>query len=207
MTEQPSIHAVIFDLGGVLLRTDDPQPRTALAERLGLTRSALENIIFNNPVALRAEQGQATPDQVWMEIARLLDLPFEQMPEINRQFFGGDRVDFSLIALIQRLRPTYTTALLSNTWNVHLENTLRESLKITDTFDVIISSAAEEIAKPDPRIYQIALEKVKSQPEEAVLVDDNVDNIEGAAALGIRTIRFTSADQARCELLELVQVP
>ena len=92
--------------------------------------------------------------------ARLLDLPFEQMPEINRQFFGGDRVDFSLIALIQRLRPTYTTALLSNTWNVHLENTLRESLKITDTFDVIISSAAEGIAKPDPRIYQIALEKV-----------------------------------------------
>ncbi len=198
--------AVIFDLGGVILRTDDPAPRTALAKRLGVSRSELERIVFENPVSQLAERGLATPADAWAVIAQALNRPVDEIPALLKQFFAGDRVDFALIALIQKLRPVYTTALLSNTWNVDLPAFLREELQIPDTFDVIISSAQQKIAKPDPAVFRLALQLVNARPEEAVFVDDFGRNIAAAAALGIRTIHFRNAEQARAELQAILGV-
>jgi epoxide hydrolase-like predicted phosphatase len=204
MVVQQQIRAVIFDLGGVLLRTDDPQPRTALAQRLGRSRADLENIIFGNPVSSQAEIGQATRSEVWKEIAQRLNLPEEEMPMIEQAFFAGDHVDFDLIHMIQTLRSSYTTALLSNTWNVDLETYLSNSLQILDTFDVIVSSAAFGVAKPDPRVYQGVLSLVQAKPEEAVFVDDNAANIASAAALGIHTVQFINSGQTKQALQDLL---
>jgi len=207
MTSQTQIKAVIFDLGGVLLRTDDPRPRIELAAQLGISRSELEESIFNNSVSLLAEAGQAAPADVWTEAARLLNRPVEEMPAINKTFFSGDRVDFELIRFIQGLRPARTTALLSNSWVVDLPRHISENLHITDTFDVVVSSAKEGIRKPDAGIYQITLDRVHARPEEAVFVDDAARNITAAAALGIHTVHFRSAQQARAELTELLGLP
>lgn len=206
MTGTQPIKAVIFDLGGVLLRTDDPRPRTDLASRLGLTRLKLEEIVFNNPVAQQAEIGQATIEAVWNEVIRLLDLPAQEIPAVRRAFFGGDSVDFELIGFIQSLRPHYTTALLSNSWMVDLPRFLREDLQIPDTFDVIISSAQQGMKKPDAAIFQAALMQVNARPDEAVFVDDFAHNITAAAALGIHTVHFTRAEQARSELKALLRI-
>ncbi len=206
MDGQTAIRAVIFDLGGVLLRTEDPEPRTALADRLGISRAELERIVFENPVSQLAERGQATPAEAWAAIAQALNLPVEGMPAFLKQFFGGDRVDFSMIEMIQKLRPAFTTALLSNTWNVDLPTYLREELQIPDAFDVMISSAHQQIAKPDPAIFRLALRLVNARPEQAVFVDDFRQNIAAAAALGIHTIHFRNAEQARAELLAILRV-
>lgn len=204
MAAQMQIKVVIFDLGGVLLRTDDPQPRTSLAKRLGVTRAELEEIVFMNKIAQQAEIGRATPEEVWGEVARLLNRPVQEMPAIEQDFFGGDQVDFELIHLIQSLRATYTTALLSNTWVVDLPGFLSEKLHIANTFDVIVSSAQQGVQKPNAKIYQILLDLVQARPEEAVFVDDAARNIAGAAALGIHTVHFRNADQARRELTSLL---
>ncbi len=206
MDGQATIRAVIFDLGGVLLRTEDPGPRTALADRLGISRAELEKIVFENPVSQLAERGRATPAEAWAAIAQAVHLPVEEMPAFLKQFFGGDRVDFTMIEMIQKLRPTYTTALLSNTWNVDLPTYLREELQIPETFDVMISSAHHRIAKPDPAIFRLALRLVNARPEQAVFVDDFGRNIAAAADLGIHTIHFHSAEQARADLQELLGV-
>lgn len=207
MEQKPEIRAVIFDLGGVILRTVDPQPRTLLAQQYGMTYAEIEEVVFNNPVARQGESGQATTEEVWAEVARRMNLTDDQVPAFRRQFFGGDKVDFSLIELIQSLRGKYRTALLSNTWIVDLPRFLREDLQIPDTFDVIISSAEVGVAKPNPEIFQVALEKVGAKPEEAVFVDDNFANIEAASAIGIRTVRFFDVDEARRALATFVQVP
>lgn len=200
MQEQPEIRAVIFDLGGVILRTEDPQPREQLAARHGMTRAALEEAVFNNPAALAAEAGQAAVEDAWAETARRLGLPKAEMAGFFAQFFGGDRVDFALLNFIRGLRPARTTALLSNTWQVDLPQFLRESLHIPDTFDIIISSAAQKIRKPDPRIFQLALELTGAAAQQAVFVDDFAHNIEAAAAVGLRVVHFRSAEQAVAEL-------
>jgi epoxide hydrolase-like predicted phosphatase len=205
MTIATTIRTIIFDLGGVLLRTDDPLPRTQLAKRLGLQRAKLEEIVFDNPLSQQAERGLTSPDEVWTAIAQTLHLSQDEIPVFRKQFFGGDRVDFNLIELIQKLRPAYTTALLSNTWIVDLPKFLREDLRIPDTFDFVISSAHRGMAKPDPQIFRLALDLVKAAPQEVVFVDDAIRNIHAAANLGIRTVHFQNAAQARTDLLAILK--
>src|SRR5512133_3448437 len=108
MPGQGAIRAVIFDMGGVILRTDDPRERDALAQRFGVTRSELEAIIFNNPVALKSECGLATNAEAWQESARLLHFSEAEIPAIRQAFFAGDRVDFELVELIRSLRGRYS---------------------------------------------------------------------------------------------------
>ncbi len=127
MDNHANIRAVIFDMGGVLMRTDDPQPRLELARRMGMTRLELENAVFNHPASQQAERGLVTPDQAWKAVAQAMGLPAGEIPAFRKQFFLGDQVDFSLIKFIQQLRPNYRTALLSNTWIADLPAFLRGS--------------------------------------------------------------------------------
>jgi len=202
------IRAVIFDLGGVILRTDDPTPRARLAERLGQTRAQLEDIVFANPVAQRAEEGLASPEDVWEYVRQALGLRPEEVRPFRREFFAGDRVDFGLVSLIRSLRPAYRTALLSNTWIVDLPQFLSADLRIPpDTFDAVISSARQGAAKPKAAIYQAALAQLGVPPEQAVFVDDNDRNIAGARAVGLHTIRFDNPSQTRQALAGYLSLP
>ena len=61
--------AVIWDMGGVLLRTDDGGPRTQLAERFGMTRAELEEIVFGIESCEKAEAGLITEEEHYAAIA------------------------------------------------------------------------------------------------------------------------------------------
>jgi glucose-1-phosphatase len=207
MMHTSKIRAIIFDLGGVLLRTEDPVPREKMAKRFGITRGLLEEAVFSNPVLVQAESGQATEQEGWQAIGKHFELTEEEAQKFRQEFFSGDRVDFDLIDLLKNLRTRYTTVLLSNTYMVDLPRFLSEELQITDTFDFIISSAQIGKAKPTLESFQAALEIAGLEPYQAVFVDDNAQNIEAAAAFGIHAIHFKSAGQARSELLQIVGEP
>lgn len=205
--EQPAgtIKAVIFDLGGVILRTDDPAPRAALAAQVGMTYHELDALVFASPTARLAEEGLASPEQVWEHVRQAAGIDAEAVRTFRRAFFAGDRVDGALVELIRGLRPARTTALLSNTWIADLERFLTDDLGIAPgTFDVVISSAAVGIAKPKPEVFQLALRRCAAAPGEAVFVDDNAANIAAAQALGMHTVHFRDPQQARAELLGLL---
>jgi FMN phosphatase YigB (HAD superfamily) len=60
------------------------------------------------------------------------------------------------------------------------------------------------LIKPGPHIYQLALETVGCAPEEAVFIDDFIENVEGARDVGIHGILFTSPQQIKISLNELL---
>lgn len=193
MSENHAIKAVIFDMGGVILRTMDMRPREELARRYGVTLAELDRIVFHNAVAQAAEHGQADVPAIWREVGGLLHAPETALDEIAQQFFAGDQIDWELVQFIRSLRPRYTTAVLSNTWMADLSGWLREKWQVPeDTFDLVISSARYHLVKPDPRFYRLALELVKAAPDETLFIDDTQMNLAGAEALGIRTILFRS---------------
>ena len=76
-----------------------------------------------------------------------------------------------------------------------------------DRFRDIVVSGDEKMMKPDPAIYHLALDRFGLRAEEAVFVDDNRDNVEGAAALGIHAILFTDEPELRAELKTLGLLP
>ena len=63
-----NIRVVMFDLGGVLLRTEDPRSRVELGRRFGLSREEIEKLVFGSEVSLKAEMGQAEPGEVWIHV-------------------------------------------------------------------------------------------------------------------------------------------
>lgn len=75
-----------------------------------------------------------------------------------------------------------------------------QMLEILSLFDEVVESSIEGIRKPNPKIYQIALERMNVQAEECVFLDDLGINLKPARALGMKTIKVLNARQALGEL-------
>jgi glucose-1-phosphatase len=198
-----AIRAVIFDLGGVLLRTEDPIPRRQLGERLGISREQMYYHVFDSPSAQQATVGKISATNHWETVRQALRLSHEEFPSVVDAFWAGDRLDTSLVDSIRALRPLYKTALLSNAWD-NLRPALEQEWKIADAFDEVFISAEVGVAKPDPRIFELALSRLQVSPPEAVFVDDFLDNVTAARQLGIQAIHFRNSTQALGELRVLL---
>jgi putative hydrolase of the HAD superfamily len=114
-----------------------------------------------------------------------------ELAHFRQDFWAGDVLDKELVEFIRRLRPFYQTALISNAF-ADLREVLTHEFVIADAFEVIVISAEEGVMKPDPLLYQIALERLNCRPQEAIFIDDFAHNIEGAHAVGLHGIHFTA---------------
>ncbi|MBU1662779.1 MAG: HAD family phosphatase [Chloroflexi bacterium] len=193
------IKAIIWDFGGVIIRTEDPASREQLIADLGVTRDYLSELTFSGEAGTRAQLGEITQAELWQHVRSELNLAPSEYPDLMKRFFGGDVVDFELVDYIRSLRSRYTTALLSNAWN-DLRGIITNRWNFADAFDVMVISGEEGVMKPDPRIYQIALERSGVQPPEAVFIDDSIENIEAARKIGMHGIHFQNPEQALVDL-------
>lgn len=196
-----TIRAVYFDLGGVILRTNNLAPRTALAESLGLSYDEIDRIVFGSTSSRQASTGVISEAQHWLHLMHRLNLPESDADRVMDAFFAGDDVDYTLIDFLRSLRPTYKTGLISNAWDGLRPWILRE--KFDDAFDHMTISAEVGVEKPDARIYRHALEKLNVRPEQAVFVDDVPANIDAAQALGLHGVLFKTTQQTLGALQEI----
>lgn len=67
---------------------------------------------------------------------------------------------------------------------------------IVARFDLVVESSKEGVRKPDPRIYEIACERLGIAPAEAVYLDDLGINLKPARAMGMTTIKVEDPDAA-----------
>ncbi len=199
------IKALISDLGGVLLRTRTERSRRALEQRVGLPLNTIEERVFNSDLSLRAMRGEISEEALWHALEHELDLPHFGLTwrEFQTEFFAEDFVDEELVAFIRSVRPGLKTGLLSNAWD-GLREVLQTRVRVMDAFDVIVISAEEKVAKPDPRIYHLVLERLAVNPAEAIFLDDFSENVEAAAMLGLHSIHFRSSEQARRDMRALL---
>lgn len=196
--------ALIFDFGGVIVRTEDRSVREQLAEELDMTYDQLSDVIFAGESSRLASLGLITAEEHWEAVSDDLGLSANDLPRIKDHFWAGDILDFDLVELIRSFRPKYQTALLSNAWD-DLRDMLADHWKIADAFDEIVISAEEGVVKPYPQIYQITLERLNLEPGQAVFVDDFIENVQAAQAFGMQTIHFRSIDQVRAELMDITR--
>lgn len=194
-----SIKAIIFDLGGVLLRTQDVGIRERLAERLYMDRRELEEFIYGGDSGDRAQRGEITVNEHWNTLRYQLGCTDDEFREILEQFFSADKLDGDLVDYVRRLHNKYKTALLSNAWD-DLRQVIAEKWHFEDAFDHMIISGEVKMAKPDPRIFQFTLDTLKVAADEAVFVDDFQRNIEAARTVGMHAIRFRSVQQVQHDL-------
>lgn len=196
------IKAIIFDIGGVLIRTPDRASRLRWEQKLGLAERASEEIVFGGEMGTKAQQGAITNEELWQWVGRHLNLDGDDLAAFQRDFWAGDILDEELVNLIRQLHRRYQTAIISNATDA-LRLALTDQFQIADAFDLIVCSAEEKIMKPDPHIYLLTLERLGREPAEAVFIDDNLDNIIGAQAVGLHTIHFNPQVDVAAELSKL----
>ncbi len=193
-----TIRAVIFDVGGVLFHQPDKSRQRCWEERLGLAVDTLGSTIWRMPISTQAEIGLASRAAVWAEVARRFSLTLTDAAILEEDYFSGSEWNVQLIDYARSLRANYTTGIITNVWP-----DARAAVKdwVNDeVFDDLIFSAEVGLAKPDRRIYELALDRLHVNPAEAVFIDDGQGNVEAAQAIGMQGIRFENTEQTIVEI-------
>ena len=194
------IESVIFDWGGVLI--DDPRPGLLryCADAFGVAQERYAPV--HDSFLDEFHKDLINEKTFWREVARKLDKPMPEAPSLWSAAFRSAYVPkpemFSLASSLHG--KGYKTALLSNTELPAVE--FLDELDY-DMFDVRVFSCEEGMMKPDRRIYDLTLERLGSQAEQTVFIDDRPDYIQGALDAGLRIILFESVAQVERELVKL----
>jgi len=200
------IKTVIFDLGGVLVRTENRRQRDALAASYDMSYRELSEYVYNRQSAVRATVGEITTEEHWQAVQQDLGLSDEELEGFKEEFWGGDVLDEVLVEFIRGLGLHYTTALLSNAWD-DLRGVMEEVWEIDEIFNHIFISAEIGLAKPDDGIYQHVIQEVGNHAGEMVFIDDFPENVKAARQNGLNAIHFRSREQALGELREVLDNP
>jgi epoxide hydrolase-like predicted phosphatase len=196
-----TIRAILFDYGQVLNAPADEQwmsrHRTRLAERLNVAADDLWPYLFEGEAAQKWMTGRLSWDEFWVEVLRPAGItdPAEVAVFAHEVFKGGEQINPEMRALLAELKGRYKLAVVSNASWTDAELTemlVGEHGLPADTFDVVVTSTSAGVVKPNPAIYQLALQRLGVRASEAVFTDDLASFTKGAARLGIHTHTFTT---------------
>ncbi|MFU8825906.1 MAG: HAD family hydrolase [Brevefilum sp.] len=185
------IKAIVLDIGGVVLRTEDKTGRRVLEQTYGLLPGGVDALVFKSQAAAESTLGKTSLENIWQHVANELSLSNDELIAFQRAFWQGDQIDQNLVQFLQTLRTRYTTAFLTNAW-VNARDALETQYCIVEgeTVDHLLISSELGVAKPDPKIYDILSETINARFEQIIFVDDFIENIEAASALGLHTIHY-----------------
>ena len=195
------IKAVIWDIGGVIMRTEDQAPRAKLADELGVTRAYLNELIFEGEQGTRAQIGEINRKELWDYVRSELKLAPGEYSDLDERFFGGDVLDTDLVDFIRSLKPRFKIGIISNAWS-QIEEALVE-WGINDAFEVVVGSGDVGIMKPESRIFQIALERLGVEPSEAVFVDDTDVGLTAGIRAGGHSVGITTGNNSLEQILSV----
>ncbi|HMD14624.1 MAG TPA: HAD family phosphatase [Bacteroidota bacterium] len=178
----PKIQAVIFDWGGILIENPAEAILAFCSRALNVAPSILSSVVQKYEPLFQTNA--ITEDQFWGRVCTDLNVPkFSHRSLWDDALRYAYRPRLEVFDLIGKLRIAgYRTALLSNTEMPAVE-IYRE--KHDGTFDVVVLSCLEGIRKPDRQIYHRTVARLRVAPEEALLLDDRIENVEGAKQAGL----------------------
>jgi 2-haloalkanoic acid dehalogenase type II len=209
------ITTVLFDLGSTLIYFDadwqEVIPRAVAALHASLVRSGLELDGDQFVPELRAQLDEyyALREMDYTErttqslVAQYLrDLGFHQVPDevirpaveamyaVTQQHWQTEPDAYSTLENLAR--QGYRMAVLSNASDDRDVHTLVSNAGLKSFFELVLSSAAFGIRKPDPRIFRYVLDKMGVQPDETAMVGDTLTaDILGAQLAGLHDIWIT----------------
>jgi putative hydrolase of the HAD superfamily len=189
------IKNIIFDLGDVILNIDVPVASLSFAELSGKQQEEILTLFKENDLFRQFETGSLNEAGFRDLIRQLLDTP-DWTDEMIDTAWNSLLLDLppERVELLKKLGEKYRLFLLSNTSSIHITkvNKILEAAtgvkKLDDLFEKVFLSYEMGLMKPDPKIYQDLLDEAGLVAEETLFLDDNLDNIKGAATLGIETI-------------------
>ncbi len=196
-----NIKNLIFDLGGVIINLDTARTFESFSKLSGIPARELQQKSKEVSLFGDYEKGMMSDDEFRAELKNFL-----------AGNFSNDKIDHAWNAmlldipsqkfqLLEQLKKTHRTFLLSNTNNIHLEcfNQIVKEATGLDAIDSYFHNAYYshllKMRKPDDEIYLHVLAQNNLSPAETLFMDDNLDNLEGAKRVGIQVAHIAHPDE------------
>ncbi|MEO8040772.1 MAG: HAD family phosphatase [Betaproteobacteria bacterium] len=195
--------AIIFDLGGVLI---DWNPRYLYAPVFGPELDAMETFLaqvcppeWNHQMdgGLPFADAVAERQRQFPHHSDLIALWKDRWPQMLGDAFP------ETLAILAELRERGHRLIALTNWSAETFPVARQRFGFLDWFEDIVVSGEVRVAKPDPRIFRLALERNRLDAARTVFIDDTRANVVAALALGLTAVHFLDARSLRLDLQRL----
>lgn len=193
------ITVIIFDFGRVISAQKPSTLFRSYEDELGLQSGTINSIMFDSEAWQKALVGHKTAEEFWYEIGPELGLvSTNEVDAFRHRYRADEEINEGVLNLISRLHGNYKLAILSNS-PPGLSQWLAD-WNLLNFFDVVFCSGDEGLVKPNPAAFEITLERLDAEANEAVFIDDTREHVEAARKLGLKGILFTTAEELEKEL-------
>jgi putative hydrolase of the HAD superfamily len=205
---EPRIRAVLIDFGGVLYRMPNPQRMLRWLRFFGVRDPGPISMTIasplESPLVMDIMTGRLGEDELWERLARDMRVRPALLGFFRKRGLSPRLVDLPLLTYLANLRPRYRTAILTNA-GTDFRATFVQAYALERYVEQVIISAEEGLAKPDPRLYHLAVERLGVRPEETVFVDDIPENVASARQLGMRAFVHEDSQKTIRQINELLE--
>ena len=193
-----SVDAVVFDLGQVLVRWDPylPYAGRMVREDVDAFFDEVDFPTFNH----HQDAGRSWAEARAALVTRFphhvpaLDLYVEHFADsLAGPVPGSEQLVRDLLAVGIR------TLGLTN-WSAETFHHAVPAAPAIGLLEDVLVSGDVHVAKPDPRIFQLLIDRFGLDPARTVFTDDAPRNVDSAALCGLQAVQFSSADQLRADL-------
>ena len=195
------INTLVFDFGGVLI---DWNPAYVYLKEFRGNQEEMSHFL-NTICSWKWNENQdagyslqkATEERValYPEYERLIRMYYGRWEDM----LGYEHTD--TVALLKTFKDHNKYRLIGLTnWSHETFPVALERFAFLSWFEGIVVSGTEKMKKPDANIYTLTLDRYKIIPENAVFIDDKLENVHAAAQLGMHGIHFTSAAKLKRDL-------
>jgi glucose-1-phosphatase len=180
----------LFDLGNTLIKLAYERVLENICRDSSVTRDDLVEMLEAPGSYRDMERGAVTFWEFYEFLCDKTDYrgSIREFHELWSDFFDGAMPGAE--ELLERVRAKYRVAFLSNSNEVHAEVIPRKFSSLFEKDDRFIFSHRFKVAKPDPEIFQRALDTIGATPQQVVFIDDLSENVNAARSLGIQAFQY-----------------
>lgn len=195
------IKAILFDLGGVLFTNGTRDFSIYLAKKYKLEIDKVNHLLNESDVGNAYREGKISREFFWNSIKKTLNIN-ESIDILEDQWINNYQLIEGTKKIILELSKKYKIYFLSDNVKERVDkiNTIHNFIT---WFESGIFSHEVGVRKPHPKIYELAVKKIKFKPEEIVFIDDKEKNLEPAKKLGMKVIHFVSPEKLHADLASI----
>lgn len=192
------IKAIIFDMGGVVLKVREEEIRKRFCELLGVEERAFKELFDKHLNELMIGKMPVS------EFSRLVEKQFgvrEVEEKWEQSYRGVLFIREEVMEIAKGLKKRYVVGVISNVLDMIVRMNREDGLY--KPFEPVILSCEVGLRKPGKGIFELALKKLGLKAEECVFMDDREENLEEPKEMGFHVIHFKDARQLEKELERL----
>ena len=195
------IKTIIFDLGGVYFTDGTKRAIDIISQEWNLDQKEVANV-FKGKIGTDYRENKISHDEFWKQAKEALKIN-EATDKLAQIWLEGYVPINNTVELIKELKENgYEILYLSDNVQERIDY-LENKYHFLQYFNSGVFSHIVGVRKPNPKIYQLALEQSSYPAKNCVYIDDKPELLEEAKKLGMETIVFINPDDTRKQLIKM----